>query len=60
MTDTLIKGTAPDISQRLWDELKRAFPMTDCFYKEGSDLPMLAKAAGQQEVLEWIKNRARM
>lgn len=60
MTDTMIKGTAPDISTRMWEELCRSFPLHDCIYKDGSDLPMLAKAAGQQEVIEWIKNRAKL
>lgn len=60
MTDTLIKGTQADISPRLWEELLRSFPMSECRYTDGATLESLARAGGHQDVIDWIRARAKL
>jgi hypothetical protein len=58
--DTLIKGQAADISPSLWAKLQHAYPEVAGRYKDGDTLEAVAKRAGHLEVMDFIKQHARL
>jgi len=53
-----VKYLNADISEAFLAKLISAFPMQQAFWKSGDDVAEAAYKAGQQNIIEWIKNHA--
>ena len=58
--DSLVKGIPADLRRTFFDRLRGTFPEVSARWQPGEEVADVAFKAGQQQVIDWIKQHARI